>query len=716
MEKIKLADLEFDYKDALKALTKLAEQIRATKAEISGLEKENEILRNAGRADTEQYKNNAKAVETNKVALAGLQKEYRDTQTVVTSSIAAKDEEIGTIRKLEARNKELRTSLRNLNLETEAGRKQQKTYIAEINKNTETIRTNSDAYVQQKMNIGNYKSALDVLPGSMKNVANGFQMARNAAKAFIANPVVLAITAIVAAVAGLVKAFKSTDEGATKMAATMKAVGNVLEVITDRAVSFTKLLKDLVTLNWKDLKKDGQETFGGIGDAIKDAAKAGWDFAYAMDTIKDGMAADLIVQAQMRQEIEKLKADMVDQTKTFQERQEAARKAKEMELELNRKQLQWSEMTTDAELKNLAAKLQNSKLTQEQKEEQVKEWVRLDAEQLESQRKTNAALADFYNKNEEGFQKVQAMIAEDINKQTEYFSKTKELNGQLSGFIKQIAGERTKAAEEREKQLAAENEIIRTYYEQQALMAEAEMLREVELEKQKIAEKERLRLEAIEKEKQWDEELAAFRQEKAFIDADNERIIREVAMNDRFQAELDALAREQEAEIQAALKTGASVSLITKKYAEIEKVIEREKQKAKLDIVGSFAGSLAQLFSEETRLGKAAAITQTVINTYKGAMAAFAETPGGVVIKSIAAATAVTTGLAAIKNIVKAGGGGGGASIGDLPGSGGSGTEVGVSPNSNAVTAASAAQPVLVLEEFQFVQGTQVKVKSAGEL
>ena len=250
-------------------------------------------------------------------------------------------------------------------------------------------------------------------------------------------------------------------------------------------------------------------------------------------------------------------------------------------------------------------------------------------------------------------------------------------------------------------------------------MAEAEMLAEVELERKRIAEKEALRLAELERQKQWDEEYAAFRQEKAFIDADNQRIAREVAMNDRFQAELDLLAREQEAEIQSALKTGADVGLIMKKYAAIEKQVEFEKQKAKLDIVGGFVGAIGGLFDEETKLGKAAAIVQTVINTYKGAMSAFAETPGGIVIKSIAAGTAIATGIAAVKNIMKAGKGGSGgadASISGIAGAGSGASQMTGAPSTTYVTNVSQPQTVLVLEEFQMVQGRQIQVKQAGEL
>ena len=52
--------------------------------------------------------------------------------------------------------------------------------------------------VQQKMNIGNYKSALDTLPPSMQAGVGGLKAMLAAARAFIANP----IGAVIAAIAG----------------------------------------------------------------------------------------------------------------------------------------------------------------------------------------------------------------------------------------------------------------------------------------------------------------------------------------------------------------------------------------------------------------------------------------------------------------------------------------------------------------------------------
>jgi hypothetical protein len=422
--------------------------------------------------------------------------------------------------------------------------------------------------------------------------------------------------------------------------------------------------------------------------------KLAGELADMMDRLEDREIDMLVISANRKAMIDKLKEAAADQNKTETERIALMRQAQKLIDEETSGQ-------QDLLLTKIANELATTDLEKVQK--RINE-VREKGNQitLEEIGLGNATNVDRKRVNE--------LVAQYIGLEEQAATEKRRTTSAISGMVKQ---EMT----EREKQLEQENEILKNYYENQYKAAEAEMLREVELEKQKIAETERLRQEQLAKEKQWDEEYAAFRQEKALIDAENVRIAKDVELNDRFQAELDALAREQEAEIQAALKTGASVKLITDKYAAIEKQVEREKVKAKLDIMGSFAGAISDLLGKETAAGKAAAIVQTVINTYKGAMAAFAETPGGIIIKSVAAATAIATGAAAVRNIMKTGGGGGGGSgVSDIAGTGQAGAAVAGAPSSTYVTNVSAPQQVLVIEEFQLVKDTSVKVKAAGEL
>ena len=691
--KIKIAEIEIEYKDLLKAQAEIQEQVRATREEMKLLEATQEVLRSAGKQDTEQYKENAKAIELQKVSMAGLKTEYKNNERVLASATSLKNEELGTIQKLDEENKKLRASLKALDLTTEAGRKTQKEYISQINANTEFIRKNSDAAIQQKMNIGNYKSALDLLPGSMKNVATGFQTAGNAAKMFIANPVVLAIAAIVGAVIALTKAFKGTEEGGDRVKRMMDQLKAVVDVVWERIENFALTLNKIFSGEAK--LRDLKGTFKGMGDEIQRDVKLAGELADMMDRLEDREIDMIVVSAQRKAMIDKLKEAAADQNKTEEERIALMRKAQQLidEEAKGQQELLLTRIANELALTDEAEVIKRINQVREEGKQITLEEIGLS------------------NATNEDRKRINELIAQYIGLEEQAATEKRRTTSTISGLVKQ---EMT----DREKQLAEENEIIHKYYDEQYKAAEAEMLAEIELEKQKLAEKERLRQEDIARQKQWDEEMSAFRLEKSLIDAENARITKEFEMNNRFQAELDALKREEEAEIQAALKTGANVALITKKYAAIEKVIEREKQMAKLDIAAGYAGAISDLLGKETAAGKAAAIVQTVINTYKGAMAAFAETPGGVIIKSAAAATATATGIAAVRNIMKTGRSSGGASanVSDIAGAGGGGADLAGNPSPTYVTNVSTPQTVLVLEEFQMVQDTSVKVKKAGEL
>ena len=692
-DKIKIAELEIGYKDVLEAQADLKERIRDLNEETKLLEATQEVLRQGNRKDSEQYKENAKAIEANKTAVAGLQTEYKNNQRVLEGAISAKNEELGTIQKLDARNKELRASLRNLDLTTKEGQKTQKEYIAQINKNTEFIRQNSDAAIQQKMNIGNYQSALDMLPASFKNAASGAKTLAVGFEALIANPVGIVIMAVAAAVMGLVKVFKTFDPIVDKIEQSMAALGAIFKNIQSGIIGLINGHRD-------------------HAESMREAVAAAVELKKAEQDLVDIQLLLQVSDAKSKRQIDELLLQSKDRTKSEKERQDLIDQA----LKLEEEQYNERKKVADAETEIAFNKIiVGRKLTEEQKKQLREQGVAYAIKLKETKAVTDEevqALATALANQERILNESISIREKAINRQNAIIEKGEEAAAKA-------AEEQAKIYDERKKQIDEQNEALGRYYAFVVKMAEDEMLAEIELEKQKYAEKERLRQEDAARQLQWETDLAAARQEKAMIDAENERIAREVAINDRFQAELDALKREEEAEIQSALKTGASVSLIVKKYAAIEKAIEYEKQQAKLAIIGSFAGSLAQLFDEETKLGKAAAITQTVINTYKGAMAAFAETPGGIGIKSLAAVTAIATGIAAVRNIMKAGkGGAGGAdasiSTSGIPGAGSSQTAL--MPQTNYVTNVSQAQTVLVIEDFQKVQQRQIAVRQAAEL
>ena len=106
-------------------------------------------------------------------------------------------------------------------------------------------------------------------------------------------------------------------------------------------------------------------------------------------------------------------------------------------------------------------------------------------------------------------------------------------------------------------------------------------------------------------------------------------------------------------------------------YANKELELDKLTTDQKLDLASNALGNIAGMLGESSAAGKAAAIAQTTIETYKGAQSAFSSLAGipivGPVLGGIAAAAAISSGIATVKKIASTktpgGNGGGGASI-----------------------------------------------------
>ena len=148
-----------------------------------------------------------------------------------------------------------------------------------------------------------------------------------------------------------------------------------------------------------------------------------------------------------------------------------------------------------------------------------------------------------------------------------------------------------------------------------------------------------------------------------------------------MELELAELARSYELKLEMARRAGEDTAAITEQYesqkADIVKSYQKEVVKhakmssdQQLGIASQTAGNMVQILGEETEAGKAMAIVQATIDTFKGAQSAYASMAGipvvGPVLGAVAAAAAVAMGLKNIQAIRSAssGGGGGGGSAG----------------------------------------------------
>lgn len=99
----------------------------------------------------------------------------------------------------------------------------------------------------------------------------------------------------------------------------------------------------------------------------------------------------------------------------------------------------------------------------------------------------------------------------------------------------------------------------------------------------------------------------------------------------------------------------ALANLETEK-ANTDKLLAQKTQDFKLGIASQTAGNLASILGKETAAGKAAAIAQTTIDTYKAATSAYSAMSGipvvGPALGAIAAAAAVVSGVKSVKEII----------------------------------------------------------------
>jgi hypothetical protein len=383
-----------------------------------------------------------------------------------------------------ASTKDLRKALQTVNKEMEGLNRGTKEYNSLAQKKS-AIRNEfnliNSSITQQTGLLGRLGASFNNLPGPIGNAVSGIGALGKSMWALVANPIGATIAAIVASLTLLYKAFTSTDTGAVAMEGTLKAIGNVMDVLVDRAMSYYKMLWSLVTFDWQGVKTNATAAFGGIGSAIKDAAGAGWNYAKAMDDIADREAAAQIRMAKMKVDIETLKNLSKDSNKTAREKYDLAKQAMDKEIELNGLEKQFMKERNAVETMNLASKIQNNKLTMTQKEAQLKQWLEVDDKELQSLTEKDAAFAEFVNKNEAAFQDLQKKKSEEFDKDAAFQTETRRLQKSLSSEKKALMDE------EKEATIAAEGkkmDAIDLAYKQNLLLLKQKYEGEETLQKE----------------------------------------------------------------------------------------------------------------------------------------------------------------------------------------------------------------------------------------
>ena len=645
-ETINIVDLQIKEEDVVRKLSIIKKLMDETKESTKQLEKENEKI---GDKLSKPYKENAIQIEKNKAQVKGLSTEYRNNQTILVSLNKDHKNNLKSINDLIERNKALRQERNRVDITTEKGQKRLKDLNAEIDKNDKLIKDNNDNLIKQKINIGNYSSALDGLPGPIGGAVTGFKALTKSALAFIATP----IGAVIAALVGLFKLFQAAVKNSQPLMDKLNAAGAAFsatfKVIIDRVSNFAEKIvaafedpKTAVTELWETIKQNFINRFQAIpklaiavGKTIKSALKL--NFEEAGEAAEEAGQAFIQMTTGLDEEQQKKVADAVNdvateikneakETSNLTNQQQALRDAEidfiKRKAELNKEArealtLSKNQQLSDEErIKYLQEYLDKINTISEQEVKFAEEKARIARAQLEQ----GKSLA-------EGYENVYNLEAEADRLRAELAAKQGEAISQLSGLQKTLFNERMAQINAT---IAAERKAVE---EEIALRQQAnDLFNEIDAE-------------------QADEFLKSLE-----LNEQNKLELLNQSIFGQIEAERQKLETQKQMEIEAAEAIGADVNLINQKYAKLETDLNKKTLDAKLDLASQAFGNLAQIFGENTKAAKAASAAQTTIETIKGAIQAFnafttVGGPIGMILGGIAAAAVTASGVKAVRDI-----------------------------------------------------------------
>ena len=691
-EDVTLLDLSFNTAEAvdgLDALIKkslelsdekkqLVKQINAEKLALAGIRqnyKDNLLDQTAFEKQSEKSEKAiialTKQLNNNKIATSENAAQIKAHTTIVNSEA----ESVETLRAQLALNTK---ALNKMSVEQRTNTESGKQMVAQTKEISDRLKELEKGVGDTRRNVGNYAEDIEAATANLggmtgatgqmiKGMTGGIASIKAFNAALMANPFVAIASAILAVISAIGKLMDRNNELAVSVKTILAPIELIITKVLDAvAALFAEIVKVFEWLAEAYIKV--YNWLGLISDETVKSIETARGMAQVQRDIYNAETDNVLVLARQRRELEKMKTIVAEQTKSLQERTEAADRGVEILRQME-----------EAELGVLRAKY-----------EQVK-----------------AQNALSYTSDEDRRKEVEALAALE-QKQAEYEAQRRELIGQRSGFenteranaaaadkkraedyakAQKEAAEKAKKAKEDADKKAAETakrvqqEVLKSYEtgitELQLRIRERNIgivdkrksLEDQNELNQAILEKERYRLEQglitqaefdnirYEQQVAFQEKVAAIeaeeeakRKEAKAMDLENQRAIEEENITSDFERETLRLEQQYQMEVAAAEKVGADVTLIEAKYAQIREKREKELVNAKLQMTADIAGQISNIMGQESAAGKVFALAQATINTYLGASKAIAQ--GG--IWGVAqAAIVIAAGLKQVASIAK---------------------------------------------------------------
>lgn len=484
------------------------------------------------------------------------------------------------------------------------------------------------------------KQSKDLGKGS-EALKEGFKAVDDAAggllsqlKLLITNPIVLIITGIVAALAAFKNALASSEEGQEMWGEAMAKVTTYIKVFTDfLSNKLIKSIKDAGgVIEW--FKQKFEEVVGAI-KAVFD-----WYVELGEKLIK----ADIVgVYTQVAETVVKVVDTVKDSVTDFvdgvaelnKQAEEAAQKAFELEQRANKlnrdkRQALIDESKLNRQLASERAKVADATLSIEERQAALNAATEIANKIAANQVALKAREIDILRQQ----QALTNNTAEDNDKLAQLEAELNNIYAARDNMLREMVGQ--KAALAAQEQAMAKAAIDAANAADQAERERIQSLHEFKVSLMEEGVNKRLELLEIEKQAELEQAMALAGSAEEL--ADLEWQIEEKYLGKKEQAMAEDLANTEAVEAN------------------------------KMDLAETGLAGVSALINQNSKAGKLAAIAMATIDTWRGAQAAFAQTPGGIVAKAIAAASAGAIGLANVLKIkntkIPGGGGDGGGSTG----------------------------------------------------
>jgi hypothetical protein len=470
----------------------------------------------------------------------------------------------------------------------------------EINVNTSNAEKNVDNLEGGLTGVGAQADKLTggLVSGFKKGVA-GIKQGITAMKSLKVAIAATGIGLLLIAITALTSYFTKTQRGADKLSQALKGIGAVVDVLVDRFSTLGEGLFNIFTGNFSEGIDILKGSFKGLGEEIRNEAKAAIDLEKAQQALEDRQISLIKVNAQRRASIEKLRLAAEDTTKTDKERADALRAAAKLQNEIADDEISIAKERARIVRERVALGESSRDDLQEQAEAEAR-VIELEAER-DRRLKSLQTRLNAFTKGTEDNTGATEMNADALKKLNEEIAKRNEALDQEAAQLQE------KLASEYDAILQAQND------------AQTNELNAVEDKYNRLLENaQQLGFDEIELNRIKNEEINK--------------------VNKKYEDEDSARKKQKAADDQAV-------------------------QMATLGAISGALGSLSQLAGKEAASGKALSAAQAVINTYTGATKALAQggiagpiAAAGVIASGIASIRQIY----ATKLPATTGGGGGG--------------------------------------------------------